>query len=87
MPHKAMTDAHRIAFETNGFGGGENALTPGELDAVRGDVALAEQQWDANPTLPGFRKPALCELIGPINYGPAMRDLLWHPKTFPSLEV
>jgi len=78
-----MTDAQRIAFETNGFLVFENALTPEELDAVRADVALAEQQWDANPTLPGFRKPALCELIGPINYGPAMRDLLWHPKTFP----
>lgn len=78
-----MTDAQRIAFETNGFLVFPNALTPDELDAVRADAALAEERWEANPTLPGFRKSTLCELIGPINYGPAMRDLLWHPKTFP----
>lgn len=83
MAPKVMTDAQRIAFETNGFLVIENALTPAELAQLRDEVAAAEQLWDENPSLPGFRKPALSELMGPIEYGPLMRDLLWHPKTFP----
>jgi len=83
MAPKVMTDAQRIAFETNGFLVIENALSTEELARVQAEAANAEKLWDENPNLPGFRKPALSELMGPIEYGPAMRDLLWHPKTFP----
>ena len=83
MPKKVMTDAQRIAFETNGFLVIENALSLGELSRVRAEVASAEQRWEANPALPGYRKPELSELIGPIEYGEMMRDLLWHPSVFP----
>ncbi len=83
MAPKAMTDAQRITFETNGFLVIENALSPTELAQLREEVAAAEKLWGENPSLPGFRKPALSELMGPIEYGPTMRDLLWHPKTFP----
>jgi hypothetical protein len=83
MAQKAMTDAQRIAFETSGFLVIEHALAPEELAAVDADVARVEAAWDEDPSLPGTRTPSLSELIGPINYGPAMRDLLWHPRTFP----
>ena len=83
MAFKVMTDAQRIAFETNGFLVIENALPSEELSRVRAEAEQAERLWDENPSLPGFRKPELSELIAPIEYGPAMRDLLWHPRTFP----
>lgn len=83
MAPKVMTDTQRIAFETNGFLVIEHALASEELSRVRADAKHAEQLWDENPSLPGFRKPELSELIGPIEYGPALRELLWHPKTFP----
>src|SRR5262245_61107893 len=83
MAPKVMTDAQRIAFETNGFLVIKDALSPEELARVQAEAAAAEKLWDENPALPGFRKPALSELIGPIEYAPAMRELLWHPRTFP----
>lgn len=83
MAPQAMTDVQRIAVETNGFLVIENALSPTELAQARDEVAAAEKLWDKNPALPGFRKPALSELMSPIEYGSTMRDLLWHPKTFP----
>lgn len=78
-----MTDAQRIAFEANGFLTIENALSPQELAQLRDETAAAEALWEQKPDLPGFKNAALWELRGPIEYGPLMRDLLWHPKTFP----
>jgi hypothetical protein len=82
MP-KVMTDAQRIAFESNGFLTIENALSAAELAQVRAETAAAEALWEKNPDLPGYKKDSLWELRSPIEYGELMRDLLWHPKVFP----
>lgn len=83
MSFRVMTDAQRIAFETQGFLVIADALSPEELARVRAEAEAAERLWEQRPDLPGFRKPELAELRRPIEYGPALRDLLWHPKTFP----
>jgi phytanoyl-CoA hydroxylase len=83
MALRVMTNAQRTAFETNGFLVIENALSPDELSQVRMQAEQAERLWAQNPSLPGTRRPELSELIAPIEYGPALRDLLWHPRTFP----
>jgi phytanoyl-CoA hydroxylase len=78
-----LTDAQRIAFAANGFLTIENALTTRELAQVRAETAAAEALWEKDPDLPGYKNAALWELRAPIEYGELMRDLLWHPKTFP----
>ncbi|MGQ9890123.1 MAG: phytanoyl-CoA dioxygenase family protein, partial [Aggregatilineales bacterium] len=78
-----MTDAQRIAFETNGFLVIENALTPDELTDVRAAADRVEQMWRADLTLPGVRKPELEEVIAPINYDDTLLRLMWHPRVFP----
>jgi phytanoyl-CoA hydroxylase len=78
-----MTDAQRIEFESNGFLTIPNALTEQEVAQLHKETADAEALWDKNPNLPGYKNAALWELRGPIEYGDGMRDLLWHPKTFP----
>lgn len=83
MPVRVMTDAQRIAFETNGFLVIENALTPDELREVRAAADRVEQVWRADPALPGIRKPELEEVIAPINYDDTLLRLLWHPRVFP----
>ena len=71
MAPKVMTDAQRIAFETNGFLTIPNALTPEELSAIRAEAEQAEKTWDANPGSPGFKKPQLWEIIKPMDYSVA----------------
>ncbi len=83
MPVRVMTDAQRIAFETNGFLVIENALTPDELREVRAAADRVEQVWRADPALPGIRKPELEEVIAPINYDDTLLRLMWHPRVFP----
>jgi hypothetical protein len=83
ISQSALSDAQRITFEANGFLTIENALTPLELAQLHKEAADAEALWEKNPDLPGYKNPALWELRGPIEYGDTMRDLLWHPKTFP----
>jgi ectoine hydroxylase-related dioxygenase (phytanoyl-CoA dioxygenase family) len=78
-----MTDAQRIAFETNGFLVIENALSPEELARVRAAADRAEQVWRADPSLPGVRGKALEEIAGQINYDDELLQLLWHPSVFP----
>jgi phytanoyl-CoA hydroxylase len=77
-----MTDAQRIAFESQGFLSIPNALSPDELLRVRGELAEVEARWEREPDLPGHKGAALWELRAPINYGGMMRDLLWHPRVF-----
>lgn len=83
MPVRVMTDAQRIAFETNGFLVIENALTPDELRDARAAADRVEQLWRADPSLPGVRKPELEEVIAPINYDDTLLRLMWHPRVFP----
>lgn len=79
----AMTDAQRIAFETNGFLVIENALSPAELERVRTAADHAEKVWRADPSLPGVRGKALEEVAGQINYDDELLKLMWHPNVFP----
>jgi phytanoyl-CoA hydroxylase len=83
MAAKVMTDAQRIAFETQGFLVLENALPPDALQTVRAAADRAEQTWRADQQRPGIRGDTLEEVIGPIEYADALLDLLWHPKVFP----
>lgn len=83
MAPKVMTDAQRITFETNGFLVINDALTPEELGRVRAAAEQAERAWNDTPGARGFKKPQLWEIVGPIEYGEPLRDLLWHPKTLP----
>ena len=78
-----LTDAQRIGFESNGFLTINDALSGEQLARLRAETAAAEALWERNPGLPGFKNQALWELRGPIEYGEAMRDLLWHPTLFP----
>lgn len=78
-----MTDAQRIAFETNGFLVIENALSQNELQTVGAAANGAERAWRADPSLPGIRSAALEEVIAPINYDDTLLNLLWHPGVFP----
>ena len=83
MAPKVMSDAQRIAFETNGFLTIPNALMPEELAAIRAEAEQAERTWDATPGSPGFKKPQLWEIMKPTEYGEKMLSLLWHPQVFP----
>ncbi len=83
MAPKVMTDAQRIAFETNGFLTIPNALSPEDLAAIRAEAEQAERTWEATPGSPGTKKPQLWEIIKPMEYGEKMLNLWWHPKIFP----
>jgi Phytanoyl-CoA dioxygenase (PhyH) len=79
----AMTPTQRIQYESNGFLTIEGALSEQELTTVREAAARAEALWRSDPTKLGNRSAALDQVQAPIEYDPALRDLLWHPSVFP----
>lgn len=79
----ALSDAQRIFFETNGYLVIPDALSPQELAQVRAAADRAEAEWRADPTRPGGRGDNLEQVQAPIEYDPALRDLLVHPSVFP----
>jgi ectoine hydroxylase-related dioxygenase (phytanoyl-CoA dioxygenase family) len=79
----AMTDAQRIAFETNGSLVIPEALSTAELREVRAAADRAEQTWRADLNHPGIRSNTLDEVIAPIEYDDVLLRLMWHPKVFP----
>ena len=83
MRGNVMTDAQRIAFETNGFLVIPDALTAGELREVRAAADHAEQAWRADSKRAGIRADTLEEVIAPIEYDDVLLRLLWHPRVFP----
>jgi ectoine hydroxylase-related dioxygenase (phytanoyl-CoA dioxygenase family) len=78
-----MTDAQRLSYEANGFLTIPNALSSEELARVRAAADSAEAIWRADPTRLGGRGALLDQVQAPIEYDPALRDLLWHPSVFP----
>jgi phytanoyl-CoA hydroxylase len=78
-----VTDQQRVLFESNGFLVIPEALSPAELERVRSAADRAEGRWREDASLPGGRSTTLDQVQAPIEYDPALRDLLWHPNVFP----
>jgi hypothetical protein len=83
----ALTDAQRIQWEANGFLTLPEALTRDELTKVQAAAERAEATWRSDPTRLGARGIALEQVQAPIEYDPVLRDLLWHPRTFPVIRA
>lgn len=73
----------RSFFDTHGYLVVPHALTPEELAIVRREADAAEARWRADPDLPGVRRPDLEQVLGIMEHGPALADLLEHPRVFP----
>jgi hypothetical protein len=73
----------RARFDADGFLLIPDALNSDELATVQLAAGRAEAAWRADLTLPGQRSARLDQVQAPIEYEPELRDLLWHPKTFP----
>ncbi len=78
-----ITPEQRSFFEENGYLIVPDALTPDELAAARRAASAAEVRWRADPSLPGVRRPDLEQVLGIMEYHPALADLLDHPRLFP----
>ncbi len=83
MPPPALTDEQRRLFAEQGYLVVPEALSREELAAVRREAAAAEARWRADPGLPGVRRPDLEQVLGIMEHGPALFDLLEHPRIFP----
>ncbi len=73
----------QLLFETQGYLVIPGALSPAELVAVRREADAAEARWRADLGLPGVRRPDLEQVLGIMEHGPALFDLLEHPRIFP----
>lgn len=78
-----LTEAQRFFFEANGYLIVEGALTPEELATVRRAADEAEARWRADESLPGVRRPDLEQVLGIMEYDPALAGLLVHRRVFP----
>lgn len=79
----ALSEQQRQFFDTQGYLVIENALDPGELARIRQAADEAEARWRADPSLPGVRRHDLEQVLGIMEYGPVLADLLEHPRIFP----
>jgi hypothetical protein len=73
----------RSIFDAQGYLVVPGALSPKELAALRREAGAAEKRWRADPGLPGVRRPDLEPVLGIMEHGPALFDLLEHPRIFP----
>lgn len=78
-----LTDAQRLFFEANGYLVLRDVLSPRELRAARRAADAAEARWRADTDLPGVRRTDLEQVLGIMEYGPELADLLVHPVVFP----
>ena len=78
-----LTAEQRTFFEQAGYLIVPDALTAEELTAARRAAAAAETRWRADPALPGVRRSDLEQVLGIMEYDPALADLLEHPRIFP----
>ena len=60
-----------------------DALTPEELAPVRQAARAAEARWRADLSLPGVRRTDLEQVLGIMEHGPVLFDLIEHPRIFP----
>ena len=82
-----MTATERTLFEANGFLTIRNALTCAELETVQAAADRAEKTWENDPNRKGARGETLHQVQAPIEYDPALLNLLWHPSTFPHVRA
>jgi ectoine hydroxylase-related dioxygenase (phytanoyl-CoA dioxygenase family) len=83
MPPPALTEGQRRFFAEQGYLVVPEALSRAELAAVRAEADAAEARWRADLGLPGVRRPDLEQVLGIMEHGPALFDLLEHPRIFP----
>ncbi|HEV7506917.1 MAG TPA: phytanoyl-CoA dioxygenase family protein [Thermoanaerobaculia bacterium] len=83
MMSPALSEEQRLFFHTQGYLVIPNALSPEELAAIRSDADAAEARWRAGLSLPGVRRPDLEQVLGIMEHGPALFELLEHPRIFP----
>ncbi|MEM7356811.1 MAG: phytanoyl-CoA dioxygenase family protein [Acidobacteriota bacterium] len=77
------SDEQRLFFEANGYLLLEGALSADEVASLRRACDAAEAAWRADDSRPGCRIPEFLEIEAILEYGPAFRDLLIHPRIFP----
>jgi hypothetical protein len=78
-----MGEEPRSFFDAQGYLVVPGALSPDELEAVCREADAAEARWRADPGLPGVRRPDLEQVLGIMEHGPALFDLLEHPRISP----
>lgn len=74
-----MTEEQFSTFGNNGFLKIENALSPDELRELRAATERVLEDWRADTSLPGVRRPELEYVSAIIEYDGALLRLLWHP--------
>ncbi len=82
MPSQ-LTEDQCLFFTTQGYLVVPNALSPDELAAIRVEADAAEARWRADLTLPGVRRSDLEQVLGIMEHGTALFELLEHPRIFP----
>ncbi len=83
MSPPALTDEQRRLFAEQGYLVVPEALAREEVAALRREADAAEARWRADPGQPGVRRPDLEQVLGIMEHGPALFDLLEHPRIFP----
>ncbi len=78
-----LTEEQRAFFDEEGYLIVPDALAAEELSAIRRAAAEAEARWRADPSLPGVRRPDLEQVLGIMEHGPVLADLLEHSRIFP----
>ncbi|NKC10706.1 MAG: hypothetical protein GKR94_00425 [Gammaproteobacteria bacterium] len=78
-----LTDAQRIAFESNGYLILHDVLSADELAKVRAAANRAEDRWRADLSLPGYREWPFEEIDAIMEYDDVLFDLVEHPQVFP----
>lgn len=81
----ALTRAERLFFEAQGYLVVPDALAPEELARARRAARTAEERWRADPSLPGVRRHDLEQVLGIMEYDPALYGLLTHRRIFPKV--
>jgi ectoine hydroxylase-related dioxygenase (phytanoyl-CoA dioxygenase family) len=79
----ALSAEQRDFFATQGYLVVPDALSAPELAAVRREADAAEARWRADPALPGVRRSDLEQVLGIMEHGPALFELLEQPRIFP----
>jgi len=80
---QAMSEEQRLFFNTQGYLVVPDALSIEELATLRLEADAVEARWRTDLSLPGVRRPDLEQVLGIMEHGPALFDLLEHPRIFP----
>src|SRR3954468_1823384 len=83
MTPSTLTEEQRLFFTTQGYLVIPGALSAGELAALRREADDAEARGRADLSLAVVRRSNLEQVLGIMEHGPALFELLEHPRTFP----